>query len=176
MDNRFTNLNFPDVLLNKLPRAYFHIYFLNVFHNWETHMVSFFSCLLGIETWQLWLGHFNQVSFPGSSCEKHWTAQCSLCLQYETECYTQDEVHHPLAVLHRHLFTECELLWQKTCWAPDLANRDTSFPSLIKQAVLTQVTAINIQDTNNCGWIYSAGRRQVGKVFIDVAGLSRSVL
>lgn len=139
-------------------------------------MVSFFSCLLGIETWQLWLGHFNQVSFPGSSCESHWTAQCSLCLQHETECYTQDEVHHPLAVLHPVISPRNVSFFGKKRAELELTNRDTSFPSLIKQAVLTQVTAIIIQDTNNCGWIYSAGRRQVGKIFIDVAGLSRSVL
>lgn len=160
MGNQFTNLDFPDVLLNKLPRAHFHIYFLNVFHNWETHMVSFFPCLLGIETWQLYSGYCNQVCFPGPSYWSHWTAQSSFCLQYEPELYSRWGPQHFISPLPCHPSTECELLWQETCWALELANRDTIF--VTNKASIAKVTTIITQDTNNCGWIYLAGRGKGG--------------
>lgn len=47
-------------LLNKLPSAHFHIYFL-LFGNRATHVASFFPCPLGTEVWQLYLGHLTRV-------------------------------------------------------------------------------------------------------------------
>lgn len=134
-------------LLNKLPSAHFHIYFL-LFGNRATHVASFFPCPLGTEVWQLYLGHLTRVvswHFPLAPPDS--AVRLLLATWHSV---TPDVSSFLSSLLHASFPGENRTEPQSS---------QTQTRGLLRQESRqwSEVSVVAIQDTTGPGWICSTG-------------------